>query len=704
MNIMNEKPASWNNISRNKVPDIWNPSNIDLSSETWTKQTELPDIWNANRQLPDNWSSYSSDSPTTWNVSGMLFDKWGRGGLLPENWKNSGPIPYHNDRSERHMPTNSRAGNISNIADRAQKAVGKVAGAHAAAAKLTGGALSKLSKKAVDYARSDDAAEKIDLAKGKVSAAFTGIKSKASAFASEHKRSVNEVSADIDEEIATEEISNISDDIDINEEFTESEEYTALDNSEIISDEENYDYDEDEELSEYQDEESFENDEYDVPDDSEIISADEGQYFEENIDEDDYEESNSNRMSYSDYAPQNVHYAADKKSHVVYVLTGVIAVLLVTAGVLGGMLIMKNKGDYNKDKYIFVESSVNENIAIETNVNENAETEAPDITTAATTETITESTTEKPEVLIVQDDEKVYAALDQTLNNFYVEGGEFRNTENMYIYSNSKFNEINIWLCDIKISSSENMIQNIGYEGATCYTFYKLNNSNFLDVIVELKYYEQQYYYNNTKITEYEFNDTLASFDEFEWIIPAFIPFTPLNKVEVVDVYSCNYFGKINTHGLGVTGFATSYVIDGGEVEEIRHRLGDWHVKAVNWCYTKDVLWYELYDADDGDYYGWVDAEYIDFNDSSSYSEYTDKSNLIATGKVITEKDDLNMRKSDSASSEIITTIPKDHYVGIISEYGDWLYVKYYADTNSPIYYGYVSKQFIEITESYGNE
>ena len=92
-----------------------------------------------------------------------------------------------------------------------------------------------------------------------------------------------------------------------------------------------------------------------------------------------------------------------------------------------------------------------------------------------------------------------------------------------------------------------------------------------------------------------------------------------------------------------------------------------------------------------------VDAEYIDFYNPNS-SEYTDKSNLISTGK-----DDLNMRESDSTNSKIITTIPKDHYVGIISEYGDWLYVKYYADTNSPIYYGYVNKQFIEITERYGN-
>ena len=189
--------------------------------------------------------------------------------------------------------------------------------------------------------------------------------------------------------------------------------------------------------------------------------------------------------------------------------------------------------------------------------------------------------------------------------------------------------------------------------------------------------------------------------DFYGYVSKEYISSTPV-KVEKVDVYPCDYLGVINTHGLGVIGFATSYVVDGGEAKEVRHRLGDWHVKAVRYCNSKGVLWYELYDAEDGDYYGWVDAEYIDFGPTST-SEYTDNSYLIATGKVITENDDLNMRESNSADSKIIKTIPKGHYVGIISEYGDWLYVKYYADTNSPIYYGFVGKQFIEITERYGN-
>ncbi len=79
-------------------------------------------------------------------------------------------------------------------------------------------------------------------------------------------------------------------------------------------------------------------------------------------------------------------------------------------------------------------------------------------------------------------------------------------------------------------------------------------------------------------------------------------------------IFSCNKSGQINCHGSTVAGFTTSYVAEGGAVGKIRSSLGDgWHVTAYNTCTSMGVTWYELYDSDDGDYYGWVDANYIDF-------------------------------------------------------------------------------------------
>ncbi len=72
--------------------------------------------------------------------------------------------------------------------------------------------------------------------------------------------------------------------------------------------------------------------------------------------------------------------------------------------------------------------------------------------------------------------------------------------------------------------------------------------------------------------------------------------------------------GQINCHGGTVAGFTTDYVVNSGACGIVRQSLGNtWHVTAKNSCYNYGITWYELWDSDDGDYYGWVDANYIDF-------------------------------------------------------------------------------------------
>jgi len=81
---------------------------------------------------------------------------------------------------------------------------------------------------------------------------------------------------------------------------------------------------------------------------------------------------------------------------------------------------------------------------------------------------------------------------------------------------------------------------------------------------------------------------------------------------EEVTIYSCYKTGAIN--GRGVAGFTTSYVVNGGAKTTVRETLGDgWHVTANSYCYAYGITWYELYDTDDGDYYGWVDSNFITF-------------------------------------------------------------------------------------------
>ena len=72
--------------------------------------------------------------------------------------------------------------------------------------------------------------------------------------------------------------------------------------------------------------------------------------------------------------------------------------------------------------------------------------------------------------------------------------------------------------------------------------------------------------------------------------------------------------GEISCHGDIVPGYSTSYIVNGGAVAKERNSLGDtWHVTAKNACQSYGKSWYELWDSDDGDYYGWVDEEHIYF-------------------------------------------------------------------------------------------
>lgn len=76
----------------------------------------------------------------------------------------------------------------------------------------------------------------------------------------------------------------------------------------------------------------------------------------------------------------------------------------------------------------------------------------------------------------------------------------------------------------------------------------------------------------------------------------------------------CDLRGEINTHGKIIASFMTSYVVNHGRkalvFDELQNGI---RVNAVSYCRSYDVNWYELYDANDGTYYGWVDAAYIDF-------------------------------------------------------------------------------------------
>lgn len=81
------------------------------------------------------------------------------------------------------------------------------------------------------------------------------------------------------------------------------------------------------------------------------------------------------------------------------------------------------------------------------------------------------------------------------------------------------------------------------------------------------------------------------------------------------NISSCSKNGTINSKGAKyVYSYTTDYVCNGGrKVEERLDLEHGWHITAKNMCYSYDLTWYEVWDTDDGDYYGWVDEAFISF-------------------------------------------------------------------------------------------
>ncbi len=76
-------------------------------------------------------------------------------------------------------------------------------------------------------------------------------------------------------------------------------------------------------------------------------------------------------------------------------------------------------------------------------------------------------------------------------------------------------------------------------------------------------------------------------------------------------------YGEVDSHGeSGIYGFTSDYVLWGGERSTQHEVKNGWHIVAYSYYDSHGVIWYECWDSDDGDYYGWIDGDYLYFYDS----------------------------------------------------------------------------------------
>lgn len=87
--------------------------------------------------------------------------------------------------------------------------------------------------------------------------------------------------------------------------------------------------------------------------------------------------------------------------------------------------------------------------------------------------------------------------------------------------------------------------------------------------------------------------------------------------------------GEITCSGT-IKGYDSSYIVDGGKIKTVRTDLKNgWHVTLNRYAVSQGSYWYECYDTDDGDYYGWINADNIKiYTNESAIPEPTTKPDI----------------------------------------------------------------------------
>lgn len=646
---------------------------------------KAPNSWDSSRKLPDSWGDAGASLPSRQGYaadSGKPPERWGSRGL-PENWGKAGNVPPRGNNAVSSVP-NFR---IANTAGKA--AAGKAAASKAQIADIAKGGAAKfggfakrvgeMTKNAADgvseHLESDDTKQKMNAAKGKALSfannagnAFSGLKDKTGGFIKRGKNDAESGDSDItsgaENDAVTEEYFRSSgNDIEST--------YPEPDSGTFVAPEQDTDNDTQDNAYTYSNSASGHDDSAKAPFPNYKRPASVPRSS-STVRKSPDTAAPSHRFLDDEAFERQVNQDDSSRGNFFNKKTALAAVFILI--VIGGFIGFSSIHNY-RSKWGGKNNNTSDNAAVPQS--ESTEAEIEQVTTLPQYEeqsityrtAATQVSAVRTSAVTTQTDLKD----KYTVYDVSAAGSDFT-------FVSKTESKVNTESDDLNLRATPSMNGDVIVRmprGATVYEYGHNSSWSYLSYSVGGKTY---YGYASKQYIK--------------------------DVNEKVEVTPCNKKGVIDASKGEVSSFESSYVVQGGTPKLVRKSLGNgWHVTAVNTCKAKDITWYELYDSDDNDYYGWVDASFIDFSktsaSSSSKDEYTDKSNLIATGKVTISSGVLNVRSSPSTDSKILTTIPKGNYVGIISKSGDWYYVKYYADTSSPIYYGYVSSEYIEIYETF---
>ncbi|MCC8136421.1 MAG: zinc ribbon domain-containing protein [Ruminococcus sp.] len=318
-----------------------------------------------------------------------------------------------------------------------------------------------------------------------------------------------------------------------------------------------------------------------------------------------------------------------KKSPLLWVIVVLLVILIAAVGIVG-FLYFKNENEKDDERdsssVSEVEATEDETEAEETEA-ETTEAEAQTTTAATTVAATTAEPTTEPVVID-------YSLYDDLIDYAYEEMVEMGVT-----YTYSEF-----YLFDADQDGVDELILKAGTcEADTIYEFYTIEDGEIVDlgsisgshsslavdgdtlytnkaymgtqeigmVVIDAYGVYTDVIYSGESLTEYrEIGETLSTYKVLNVEAEEVIEEDVGDGIMAID----GWRGQINCHGTTVPGYTTDYICYGGSYETVRKSLGDtWHITAMNVYTSNGTTWYELWDTDDGDYYGWVDSYYIDF-------------------------------------------------------------------------------------------
>ena len=343
-----------------------------------------------------------------------------------------------------------------------------------------------------------------------------------------------------------------------------------------------------------------------------------------------------------------------KKSPIVWILAGVIGLLILGIGILGGMLLMKDKkssGSDNNDITVNSTTTIEQKEGITTATVVTSATEIQTTIAGSTTVVIT-----SPAI----SDEQFNSAVDSFISSYSsdsndpvmdtqyslydVNGDGIKelfikaehisgNYTHMYLYKNGSFSSTDVTGNSIRFSVTDNLIECLKLGGGEVYAYYRINNDNNIELIERIYSYAKQFTHDGKTISENEFRSLIADKNKLSWVSPSYTYFTPQIQVRNQSVNVPDSYLDFPNIGNAAS----------------------------------DMVFYEGAD--------------------------------LSYGRITTESSGLNLRKGPGSAYDIIKELPKGDVVWILGENSEWYYVGVNENGNRYVYsdVGFVSKQYVSI-------